>query len=72
MKKALFLSILIAQFIQIQAQVEDWENPLVYNIGRLPAHATMYSYPTEALAIAGNRVKSPRVQFLNGPWQLTW
>jgi len=72
MKKALFLSILILQFIQTQAQVKDWENPLVYNMGRLPAHATMYSYPTEAQALAGDRTKSPRVQFLNGPWQFKY
>lgn len=72
MKKVLFLSILFLQFIQTEAQVKDWENPLVYNIGRLPAHATMYSYSTEAQAIAGDRTKSPRVQFLNGPWQFSY
>ncbi|MEM9888798.1 MAG: glycoside hydrolase family 2 TIM barrel-domain containing protein [Bacteroidota bacterium] len=73
MKRIFALSILISLFIQIQAQpLPDWENPLVYSVGRLPAHATLYTYNSPEKALAGDRTDSPFIQFLNGPWKFNY
>ncbi|MEM1326803.1 MAG: glycoside hydrolase family 2 TIM barrel-domain containing protein [Bacteroidota bacterium] len=54
------------------AQLPDWENPQVYNIGRLPAHATTYPYSSLEDAIEGDRTKTPWIQFLNGTWKFNY
>jgi beta-galactosidase/beta-glucuronidase len=50
-------------------QPNDWENPHVFGINKLPAHATLMSYPDEAMALAGQRQQSPYFQSLNGRWK---
>ncbi|MEM0994753.1 MAG: glycoside hydrolase family 2 TIM barrel-domain containing protein, partial [Bacteroidota bacterium] len=73
MKKVFFLVLTTSFFLQMQAQqLPDWENPLVYNIGRLPAHATLYTYNSPEKALAGDRTDSPFIQFLNGPWKFKY
>jgi len=44
----------------------DWENPQVAHINRLPGRAYTFPYPDEASAKAG---ASPWVQSLNGRWK---
>ena len=46
--------------------MNDWENPAVTNINRLPGRAYAFPYPDEASAKAGT---SPWVQPLNGRWK---
>lgn len=48
--------------------LNDWENPLVNGINRLPAHSTMYSFDNEIDAKAYDRSRSTRVLSLNGTW----
>lgn len=47
----------------------DWENPQVVGINKLPGHATLIPYPDEKTALAGHRDGSPYVKYLNGSWQ---
>ncbi len=49
-----------------------WEEPLVTSINREPARATSYSFPTPESAQEGDRDKSGRVLFLNGPWDFRY
>ena len=35
--------------------VNDWENPHVFGINKEPAHAYMVPYPSEELALRGQR-----------------
>lgn len=48
--------------------LNDWENPMVNSINRLPARATSYSYPSEAAAASCDRSKA-RIFSLNGKWR---
>ena len=45
-----------------------WSNHYVNGIGRLPAHATSYSYLTEEDALSCDRT-SARIHSLNGTWK---
>ncbi len=53
----------------IAPQINDWENPQVVGINKLPGHATLIPYPDETLALTGNRHASPYFQSLNGNWK---
>ncbi len=63
----------ILYFLPVDAQrVNDWENPAVIGINKLPARATMYSFESETKALQFHKEKSSRVQSLNGDWQFNW
>jgi beta-galactosidase len=48
----------------------EWNNnPQIYQLNRLEAHATLMPYETEAAALAGVREASPFYQSLNGTWK---
>ncbi len=47
---------------------EEWDDPSILHIGEEPAHATMTTYPTEAMARARVRERSPWFRSLNGAW----
>jgi len=49
--------------------LRDWENPLVTQINRLPAHTPIGAYPSAEMALTCNRKASPFVQLLNGKWK---
>lgn len=48
-----------------------WEDPTVNGINRLPAHATMASYPSVEAALSGDSTTTP-VRFLNGTWRFSF
>ena len=50
----------------------DWENPLVTGINKLPARATMYSFESVPQALKWKKEASSRVQSLNGTWEFNW
>ncbi|RME77237.1 MAG: DUF4981 domain-containing protein, partial [Chloroflexi bacterium] len=47
----------------------DWENPQVVGINRLPAHAPLIPFPDDDSALSLRRENSPFFHLLNGPWQ---
>ncbi len=47
----------------------DWENPNVVHINRLPSAASFLAYPNRDLAMKGNVSASPYYQSLNGVWK---
>lgn len=49
--------------------MNDWENPEVVHINRLPPRAYAFPYPDEASALIGERGASPWFQLLNGNWK---
>lgn len=51
------------------SSLKTWMAPELSAIGRLPARATLYPYPTAALAKAGKRERSPWFQPLDGQWR---
>ncbi|THF75105.1 glycoside hydrolase family 2 TIM barrel-domain containing protein [Cohnella fermenti] len=51
----------------------EWNNnPEIFQLNRLPAHATMISYDTLEEALRGEREKSPYYLSLNGTWKFSW
>lgn len=50
--------------------VNDWENPEVVEINRMPMHVTSAPYPTGDLARDGG--SSPWTLSLNGQWRFHW
>lgn len=65
-----FFSFCFALFItgMLSAQPHDWENPMVFQYNRLKAHATFYPFPSEEMAMEGDREQSPYFRSLNGEW----
>lgn len=53
--------------IALSAQ-NDWENEQVIGRNKMPARATSYSFPSEELALKGDRTQA-RFLSLNGEWQ---
>lgn len=52
-----------------QHRPNDWENPQVFGINKLPGHTALIPYPDETSALTGNRNSSPYLISLNGPWK---
>jgi beta-galactosidase/beta-glucuronidase len=50
----------------------DWQNPLVLQRNRQPAHASLLPYPDEASALTGERGATPFFLLLNGRWQFQY
>ncbi|MGF1638119.1 MAG: glycoside hydrolase family 2 TIM barrel-domain containing protein [Cyclobacteriaceae bacterium] len=55
-----------------QAQMNDWENPLVTGINKLPGRSTSISWPDASSAMKVDRKLSPRYKSLNGTWKFHW
>jgi len=56
----------------VLSQSNDWENPEVIGINKLPARATSVSWSDGDAAKAVNIKKSDRYQSLNGQWKFQW
>ena len=56
----------------IAPQINDWENPQVCGINKLPGHTTLIPFPDEATALIGRRRASPFFRSLNGKWKFTY
>lgn len=51
----------------------EWNNnPEIFELNRLKAHASMMSYPSVEQAIEGNKESSPYYQSLNGTWKFSF
>ena len=48
----------------------EWENPQIQSQGREVPRATLFPYPTEALALSGERDDCPSFKLLNGTFSL--
>ena len=50
----------------------EWENPQIQSQGREVPRATLFPYPTEALALSGERDDCPSFKLLNGTWDFVY
>ncbi len=53
-------------------QVNDWENPEVFQINKEPARASFFAYENRRLANDGVRENSHYFRSLNGEWKFNW
>jgi beta-galactosidase len=51
------------------SDLPPWEDPQVFEINRLPAHATMHPFPTNEAAASRNAAESPWQLSLDGSWK---
>ncbi|TXE15020.1 DUF4981 domain-containing protein [Seonamhaeicola algicola] len=73
MKYLSSFTLLLFFFVSLAtAQQNDWENPNVNQINRLPAKATFYNFDSKDQALNGNREASSNYKSLNGNWQFKW
>ncbi len=70
---AALLGVAIISFSMLNAQQQkkDWENEKVFEINKLPARATSYSYTSVEDALSGDRERS-RLVSLNGKWMFNF
>ncbi len=69
----LFITLLsTAAIAQENPQVNDWENPAVFQINREPARATFLPFADKRSAIADVFEASPWYYSLNGNWKFQW
>ena len=52
--------------------VQDWENPDINQINRLPMRSAYFPYETAELATKGKMENSSRFVSLNGDWKFKW
>ncbi len=70
--KKLGLFICLLPLFCVEAQQNDWENPLVFQVNREPIRATALPYDSEAAALADKYETSPYYQSLDGVWKFNW
>ena len=58
--------------LPLAAEFNAWQDPEISALNRLPARATLYSFPDEASALTLDREKSNRFASLNGEWNFAW
>ncbi|SFD24513.1 glycoside hydrolase family 2 TIM barrel-domain containing protein [Algibacter pectinivorans] len=66
-----FICIVICSNLLI-SQNNDWENPAVFGINKLPARASSISFRNDKNAINANKIESERYIPLNGNWKFQW
>lgn len=69
MKKLLTTTVLTMLTAVMSAQQNDWENPLMFAVGRQPGRATSVPYQSREAALSFNRDASPYYISLNGKWK---
>lgn len=70
--KLFILSIFLLIFMEANAQLNDWENPHVVGINKLPGVATSISFATAEKALEGDFRNSSRIKYLNGKWKFNF
>lgn len=69
---------IIFSFVTVMAfAANDWENPAVFAVNKLPPRATFYRFDTpeaarDATRVNGGRYDSPYVKSLNGDWRFKY
>lgn len=56
----------------LMAQPNDWENPAVFAVNKLPARAHFFAFETAEGIAAQDPSVSPFYQSLDGPWKFHW
>ena len=64
--------ILFCCFAGLAQEVNEWENPLVYERNKLQPHTDFIAYTTETDARADVFSTSPYYQSLNGTWKFNF
>ena len=51
---------------------DEWKDPQVNAVNRLPMHSSYFAYENENAAAKGDKTLSANFMSLNGPWKFNW
>jgi beta-galactosidase len=72
-KKSLLLILSLCCIPAVFAQTgNEWKDPQVNAVNRLPMHASFFAFENEELALNGDYWKSANIVSLNGTWKFNW
>lgn len=71
-KNILIFFVLTLWSTSLFAQKNEWSDPVVNEINRLPMHSNYFAYETESLALKGVKENSTNFMTLNGLWKFNW
>jgi beta-galactosidase len=71
-KNKLFLIVLTLWCTSLVAQKNEWLDPGINQINRLPMHSNYFAYESENLALQGIKENSANFMTLNGLWKFYW
>jgi beta-galactosidase len=54
------------------AQGNEWQDPQVNAVNRMPMHTSFFSYESESAALNGNKAGSANYFSLDGTWKFNW
>ena len=72
MRKTLLTLCLSALFMNLGAQSNEWQDPQVNAVNRLPMHTNFFAYENDRAASRGVMEQSANYMTLNGPWKFFW
>lgn len=61
----------VTQSVKAQ-QINDWENPKIFEINKEAPHATLFPFESQKMALANNQGDSEFFRLLNGNWKFNW
>ncbi len=71
-KYRLLIFVLALWSTSLFAQKNEWLDPVVNEINRLPMHSNYFAYESESLALKGLKENSANFMTLNGLWKFYW
>lgn len=66
-----FLGLILCSSMAM-AQGNEWQDPQVNAVNRLPMHTSFFSYESESAAMNGNKTSSVNYFSLDGTWKFNW
>ncbi|WP_303004496.1 glycoside hydrolase family 2 TIM barrel-domain containing protein [Bacteroides congonensis] len=72
MKKLLITGLLAFMALALKAQSDEWLDPEVNAVNRLPMHSNYFAYESAGMATKGQKELSANYQTLNGVWKFNW
>ena len=71
MRQKLILLLILAQ-LSCFAQNNEWQNPKINELNRMPMHTNYFAYENEVAAMKGCKENSENFLTLNGQWKFNW
>lgn len=72
MKRLVLLSLLFLPMLYLTAQSNEWQDPGINQVNRLPMHTNYFAFESKDKALKGNRETSANFLSLNGLWKFNW
>lgn len=68
----LVITVFVSMISAAYSQKNEWQDPEINQVNRLPMHTNFFAYESEELALGGEKFKSENIMSLNGLWNFNW